>query len=503
MNIAVLIGISEYASAGDLPACRSDVQQMGRLLAATGKYSDICSVTLDTSAEKVKDALRDFFAQYRDKQPVEEAFFYFSGHGTYQSDLLLCCSDFDPQRPASTSVSNAELDDLLRSVAPGVGVKVLDACQSGSPYIKDPSFSFEKALRESRLSSFICMASSRQDQSSYATPESSVFTERFVTAALSKTEGSVLYRDIQSSLADAFVAMPDQTPYFILQGSGLEVFSRVTPEMKAMAKARTSLQAVALTETSLESAVEREIRRLDALYVSKEAASSAIQRAGASLERAQLNNALVRAFYTLETTAGEKLATLDGIRKVATFAREQGWERRYFVRVVEEEYQVLVAADPLAEALGVLTRRRPNDYIKETRRRPASLEATQALSLEAGKIVFKSKDHPSLKGFALFLGFVHSLTELVVVSAIAQLVQKGWDEQALDLSQLEWRVTTHLWKDVVDHPEIVWEQPLRSAEEHVQQYLETLVPKVEEKSQAPSQGADTRAGQRGPIPGSP
>ena len=114
MNIAVVIGVSEYKLAAQLPACLSDVAQMNHLLLATSKYDDICCITSGTEATPLKEALRKFFGKYHNSDSLmEEALVYFSGHGVYHNDVLLCCSDFDPNRPASTSISNEEIDDTV------------------------------------------------------------------------------------------------------------------------------------------------------------------------------------------------------------------------------------------------------------------------------------------------------------------------------------------------------------------------------------------------------
>lgn len=238
MNIAILIGISKYKNQADLPACSYDVKNLRNVLVATKKYDDVEIVVENTNSSHVKDALRDFFAKYQSAAPIREALVYFSGHGTYQSDALLCCSDYDASRPATTSISNTELDDLLRSVNPDVAVKIIDACQSGAPYIKDANAGFEKSLKSSQLNSFICMASSKQNQSSFASTTESFFTSKWIDAALVKHEGKVLYRDIQAALADAFVSTPEQTPFFVNQGTGLEFFAEVTDEMRALGSQR-------------------------------------------------------------------------------------------------------------------------------------------------------------------------------------------------------------------------------------------------------------------------
>ena len=136
MNIAILIGVTENVTLARLPACEHDVIKMRSLLEATGKYSDILAVTTNTTADKLKDIVRAFFSKHQNKQ-INEALFYFSGHGTFRNnEVLLCCSDYSDSHPTTTSLTNNEIDDLLRSVAPSLAVKLLDACRSGVTYIK-------------------------------------------------------------------------------------------------------------------------------------------------------------------------------------------------------------------------------------------------------------------------------------------------------------------------------------------------------------------------------
>src|SRR5438067_12490228 len=100
-NIAFLIGVSEYTREQPLPACKPDVIRIHKLLESTGKYSQIVSVSEETTANALKDLLRDFFSKYKGES-IEEAFFYFSGHGSYNAildDVLLCCTDFDGAKP--------------------------------------------------------------------------------------------------------------------------------------------------------------------------------------------------------------------------------------------------------------------------------------------------------------------------------------------------------------------------------------------------------------------
>ena len=494
MNIAILIGVSTYKAAAPLPACAADVEQMRRLLHATNKYDDICCLTEKTNSDQLKDALRAFFARYQNTPNLTEVLVYFSGHGVYHADALLCCSDYDPNRPASTSISNEELDALLRSVSPDVAVKIIDACQSGSPYIKDASPAFEKALQKSQLNSFICMASSRLDQSSYATSEESAFTAKLIDAALYKQDGTVLYRDIQAALADAFVNTPEQTPFFVIQGTGLECFSVVTDEMRRLTAERTKGVAPATPEDTIADIVAIEIARLDEQYISPDEASQSVEQAGHDLEGEGIIEPLVGRFYKKTVTIGAKLSNLPRARAVAEFAQEQGWSKNYFVSIPTEEVQVKVPKDPFAAAIASWRvtglHKKDVEYITEIRNRPSHLVTTHGLPFEVAEVTFEAKNHPSLKAFVLYIGIVHSLTEVMVLSAIVRLAQKGWTERSPELSEIQWKYQSYLWRDVVRQPRVIWEDALKNGELAIKTYLEGLAPK---KDVPPSDKPDTEA----------
>lgn len=489
MNIAVLIGIAKYKSETPLPACGLDAENMRRLLAATKKYDDIQLVVDNTNASQVKDALRQFFAKYQSFDGIEEAFVYFSGHGVYQSDAMFCCSDYDSNRPATTSISNAELDDLLRSVRPAVAVKVIDACQSGSPYIKDASAGFEKALSKSSLGSFICMASSRQDQSSYASASESFFTKRWIDAALSKEDGSILYRDIQAALADAFVSDPDQTPFFVSQGSGLEVFSTVTEDMKALTSARAKALGPDKPEAAIAQLIKAQVEDRDKAFVAHKLVLSAVESSKESLAASGIAEPLVQSFYAKSVKTDFKLPSIPKAQSVAAFAWEQSWAKRYFVKVNLEPYQARVPKDPL----GMFTIRAgqrflggglsDDDYVIEERERPSTLESTEPLSFEVAELSYTS-NHPSLPGFLIYIGLVHSLTEVMVLSATVRLTQRGWDSRTPELSDVQWRYQAQAWADVVKDPGLIWRDAQTRGEADIRTYLESLLLKSESSVEA-------------------
>lgn len=238
MNLAIIIGVSQYQRATPLLGCWVVACNMRDLLVATGKYQRIITITHKTRAHQIKSRLKHIVEQYSQpaREPINELLVYFSGHGVFTHQVLLCCSDFDPLRPDTTSIQNSCLDDVFRTLRPRLSVKLLDACQSGEPYIKSAQVVFKRAISPSRMPHFICMASSRYDQPSMATQLGSVFTTRWIRAVLRRPSGYILYSEIQQSVAESFRHDGRQRPYFVHQGHGQDVFARVNEQMIRLAK---------------------------------------------------------------------------------------------------------------------------------------------------------------------------------------------------------------------------------------------------------------------------
>jgi hypothetical protein len=235
MNLAVIISVSDYQSVSALPGCRLDGQYMRQLLELTGKYDDILVLDNSPSTTEIRLAMHDLASRHQ-HELIDEVFWYFSGHGLYCGDARYCGRDYSPQLSESTSLGNREVDHLIRLVRPRVVVKVIDACQSGAPYIKSPTPAFHQAIERSRLESFISMSSCTREQSSYARLYGSDFTLAWLDAVLHRRSGVVTYRQIEQSLIEQFQKRQDQTPYFVKQGIGQEVFCRITPQMQSLAR---------------------------------------------------------------------------------------------------------------------------------------------------------------------------------------------------------------------------------------------------------------------------
>ncbi|WHY54317.1 caspase family protein [Peribacillus simplex] len=243
MNIAILIGVSEYTHQPNLPACANDVRIMKHFLTSTGKYKKILLLDKDTTSKNVKDKIINFLSEIeQSEEPVDEIFYYFSGHGTYDNDeFYYVMSDFQNANKKRTSLENTELDNLLRNLDANLVVKIVDACQSGVPYVKDVDDNhFDKILRYEQKVFKNCyfMFSSQSDQKSYAGDELSSFTDGIFSAILESDDDTPLrYKEIMDSISDSFAKNTEfngreQKPFFIVQASYTDEFCFVTKDIK-------------------------------------------------------------------------------------------------------------------------------------------------------------------------------------------------------------------------------------------------------------------------------
>lgn len=237
-NYAIIAGNSHYDNLNELECCSSDISAMEDLLQATNKYAKIFTYE-NRKSEDIKLEIRQAIEEM---ESPKELFFYFTGHGCQiKDDMYLCATDFDPAKPNDTGISTNELHTFLRIPNADLIVKLIDACNSGIPLVKSESpFS---AMEKSQFSNFIQMASCLNSQHSFTGVPLSLFTEHFIKAATSKNEGQVFYLDIINRLKDDFLNNDIQTPFFISQGTGREIFAE---DAKTFAGFRRSLPASAI-----------------------------------------------------------------------------------------------------------------------------------------------------------------------------------------------------------------------------------------------------------------
>lgn len=228
-NVAILVGNTSYRKMNALECCHEDVEAMAELLRATEKYDEI-TIIENAEADTLKSRIR---TAVDSTQSPHELFFYFTGHGhQHETEFFFCATDFDSDRPNQTGLSISEFHTLLRPANAELVVQVVDACYSGTLMFKSDGtwISHEKA----GFRNVIRFASCLESQQSLTGDPLSLFTDKFISASIRKTEGVVFYTDIMNSLRDEFLTNNNQTPYFISQSTGREQFAEDARRLGAL-----------------------------------------------------------------------------------------------------------------------------------------------------------------------------------------------------------------------------------------------------------------------------
>ncbi|MBB5695165.1 caspase family protein [Muricoccus pecuniae] len=227
-KLAILIGSAEYLYEAQLPCCTNDLAALTALIQATSKYDAVRAIS-NATADQMKAEIRSVLDEVK---TVEEIFFYFSGHGFQMAgEFFFCPKDFDAKRPYETSLSNEELHTLFRGVSPQLVVKVIDACNSGTPLIKSADGFLPSP--KGGLNHVIQIASCLDSQESLTGDPLSEFTQNFCLAALRKSEGPIYYTDISNTIRDNYISNTNQIPHFTSQGTGRETFTEDARSLQA------------------------------------------------------------------------------------------------------------------------------------------------------------------------------------------------------------------------------------------------------------------------------
>ncbi|WP_459481921.1 caspase family protein [Clostridium saccharoperbutylacetonicum] len=235
MNLAIVIGVSKYTTQKQLPACKNDALIIKELLNESKKYDDMLYIAEETRAQNIKTQIIDFVNNYKDKDDLEEIFFYFSGHGWFdKKEFRYICSDFEAQNINRTSLKNSELDDIIKVLGAKLAIKVVDACNSGTRYIKDNID--EEAVKNNMKKVYnncYFMFSCQQEQFSRANDRISYFTDSFVKSIINFNGDNIRYRDIMDYVSDEFNGKDiEQQPFYVTQSSNMEYFINTSEELK-------------------------------------------------------------------------------------------------------------------------------------------------------------------------------------------------------------------------------------------------------------------------------
>jgi hypothetical protein len=233
LKLAIVIGVSNYLFEHSLIACKKDADLIKVIFERLHKFDDICFLNDSPKGKDAKQRITDFVNSHKGKQ-IDELVFYYSGHGArFDDDFFYIFSDFKADKREVTGLRNTELDGLLRNLEPELTVKIVDACYSGSMYIKsdgDIKPLLEKSARENNLKKVYFLHSSSEAETSIATQDYSFFTHSFLES-LTQEPGQIRYRDIMAFVADNMAAQGLPKPVFVVQADNTEIFGTIDADL--------------------------------------------------------------------------------------------------------------------------------------------------------------------------------------------------------------------------------------------------------------------------------
>lgn len=355
VNLAIVVGVAKYTPpVSNLPACQKDVALMRDLLNLTNRFDDMLELSSDTSSAEIKTQLAQFVSRHK-AAPVEELFFYYSGHGdVYKDDFYYLFSDFSDARRNQTSLTNSELDSILKALSPKLTVKVVDACHAGVAYVKEAD-ALKKQLDVSkgRFADCYFMFSSQSSQASLQDNDLSDFTEAFVEGCSSFTGEDIRYRDIVDHISDAFAANADQTPTFVIQAPCLEVFCRIDAKIRKLLPKRAAPANKNSISTPASSALVDVIKEQAGEFCTREEALTFLKRLGERLGAMSFSSEL-KETYDVRSDISDSYEGIPGLSNVARWLTDNGGD--YFAKVgmKSESYETEEIVQPSFGSFGVV-----------------------------------------------------------------------------------------------------------------------------------------------------
>ncbi len=445
MRVALIIGVSTYASAGNLPGCAADVAVIAALIKGSNRFDRILELSDGAPSSNIKARLVSFFSDL-EGQEVAEFFFYFTGHGEFFNDeLYYLLGDYIPSKRNQTSLQNAELDNLIRNLRPDLTVKVVDACQSGVQYIKEPG-SLQKYLESKRegFSSCYFMFSSHTNEYSYQDPNGlSHFTLSYLESVMYHSGTSIRYKDIIDYISDAFASDANQTPFFVIQGKNTEIFSDLTEEFKTSLISHMSTRgqksgdksdSPASTTSKLVEIIKAEASH----YCTKERLFEALNLIRDELPSYQYLSDLGQLYDVKVQFLESRPLDLPDVSSIGRWIDEFGAD--YFAvaealtRRVEEEIVDTTATN--YQMLRIQGKDLPKKKVIRDKRTVSGYLLTQDINYQIIEIYFESK-FENLASCVAFIAPIFSKRHLRFFLNLCPLKESNWDTRSV-LSLNKW-----------------------------------------------------------------
>ena len=438
MNIAFVIGNSDYDKLDKLEACKNDIKAIGEVLKATGKYGKIFIEENKTSSEIKKSIASKIDSLKKEKITIEELVFYYTGHGCHKNDQFYYLpTDYDSKRHSSTSLSNNEVDEMLKALNPQLTIKLIDACESGQKYIKSNDNKQDTFLNtsKSRFNNCYFMYSSNKNQDSSASDEFGFFTFSLLRSLKNCTENEIRYKDIIDFITDDFEDNDEQKPYFVTQADFTEYFCTDLKSAKEVLKSY-NLEFVdnGEVETHEVGAASKGlidfIREDSEKNIDKETAINNLKRLKDAVKRLIINQKL-EGIFDLSVSEISKISDTDGIENILDDVKDYKYEMFIKLKYSYEEYETEVQVPkPVNPLLGGLFSSLYQEYETKTVTRERKVLSGVEHSFNtpfSGLSIQLLPKFPNIRKRQLNLVFIFNQRDFIIYSNNEDYYEKDWN----------------------------------------------------------------------------
>lgn len=436
MNLAIIIGVSEYKDKrNNLPGCANDASAIHNTVLKSEKFDSILLLTTNQDSAKVKEELTNFISSHKG-QKIEELFFYYTGHGEfYSSEFYYILSDYDPLKRKQTSLQNTEVDTLIKTLTPSLVVKVIDACQSGTSYIKE-SDAISKYFDTSKLTFNKCyfLNSSLNSQSSFQDDEMSFFTKSFIESIKQHKTDEIRYKDIIDFISDEFESNGEQTPFFIIQAELTEKFCIINKQLREFLK-NVSAKPIPSTTGITKSQTLVDLVKIEAKdYSSKEDALELLESIKTESSSIELDTSL-NELYDIKVSVIEDVQNIPSRLSIGKWLKDNpdSFFARPTYKAVYENTSDMISALTISSQFR-LGSREPQNTKYELDGYDLKIDVPFK-----GLTILANAKFPNLNSYNLTIAFLVSKKAIRFFYFIASYIEESWDNRKLNNKEIEWK----------------------------------------------------------------
>jgi len=443
MNIAILIGVSEYNNLQKLSACKNDVKIINDILSKNEKYSEILFIDNETTSRNIKQKVIEFIEKHHD-QNINEIFIYFSGHGYFDGEeFYYICTDYNKDKLKQTSFENKEFDTYIKSLDPKLTIKVIDACQSGMNYVKDTSDNeildfFSKGKGQFKNCYF--MYSSSNNQASYADDNISHFTKEFINALI-HFKNDIRYKDIVDYLSDSFNGK-SQKPHFVIQGNLTEKFISISDDTTKLVLENLKIDSIEKNDEQTKKDLFNFVKEDAEKYFTKEKLLILLNEIQERICKKNLDEDDIGKYFKINYIFYDNYDVLPKKAIISNWIHENNND--YFVKPIfaNQTRKIRVPKNKMLITSLTLFGEKDNDDLYMTKEEiisvAVSIETTTEIPFNY-LCIKTNANFPNLHNISFFILPFVSKRKIIFFTTFAIYKNINWDDEKIDYSTIQWK----------------------------------------------------------------